>query len=133
MTNHLPARAVEIESKIWGTSKVIYRDDRSEIVEITVKAGGFCSRHYHKNKDNLFLVTSGALRVDQFGFRGQSKWLYACGGGSGPLLVPAGVTHQFTAETDVVAWEVYRAIGGRVIDPADIVRLSEGGIRRLMK
>lgn len=116
-----------MELKPWGTSKTIYRDDRSEIVEIEVKAGGYCSRHLHRRKDNLFFVVRGALLVlIRPNMEHESRRLLTADCES--LLIPAGAMHQFEAQTDVVAWEIYRAVDGSTIDPADIVRFSENGI-----
>ncbi len=114
---------------------MIVRCDRIEarLELIRVVAGGYSSKHYHKNKDNLFYVVSGKLFVRIFKrvvgdgsiiLDERRSCLY-------PFLVSWGIIHQFEAVTDVVAYEVYFGIKDHAASPTDIVRLSQNGIKEI--
>ena len=51
------------EQKIWGQTQELYRDDMISVHRITVDAGGFCSLHYHAERNNLFHVHRGFMAV----------------------------------------------------------------------
>jgi quercetin dioxygenase-like cupin family protein len=95
--------------------------------EITVVSGGYSSRHSHTRCYNLFFVLRGRLRILMYTTSGPPKAtiLHAC---AAPLIVPPGVVHRFEALTPVEAREVYLPVGPHRVDPADIVRLDQGGV-----
>ena len=111
------------KTKPWGTTETLYLDDRVHVERIAVKCGGYCSRHYHRNKCNAFWVLDGVLAVIIDGH--ETVYLGAHGG---ILSVPAGQVHQFIAMSAVDAIEIYRAFPETAIDLRDIHRFSEGGI-----
>lgn len=115
-----------IEQKIWGTTEDIYSDDKLLIARIRVVKGGYCSIHYHQYRDNLFVVHAGTLLVHIFD--GLPKTVRVNAGEQ--IRVPAGIAHQFDAVTAVQCDEIYTPIAGAAIDKLDIVRYSEGGVRK---
>jgi mannose-6-phosphate isomerase-like protein (cupin superfamily) len=114
------------EIKGWGVTEEIYRDKHLLIARIQVEAGGYCSIHYHRQRDNLFVVHAGTLIVHVFD-SGPPKSVRLNAGDQ--LRVPAGIAHQFEAATVVRCDEVYTPVAGATIDADDIVRFSQGGMR----
>lgn len=109
--------------KAWGTTETVYIDAECRVDRVIVRQGGYCSRHVHHHMCNGFVVVRGVLLVDVEDR--DTRYLTA---EDGAYFVPAGCVHHFRAISDAIALEIYRAKPDRVIDPADIHRLSEGGI-----
>lgn len=129
--------AFPLIEKTWGTAQTIYRDEHREVVLIRARAGESCSVHRHKGKHNGFIVLSGVLTVRHFlseesfnwkftreVFRAIERVCYKLSPTMNPHIAPAGHLHQFTAETDVVALEIYEALPCTKLDPDDIERIQ---------
>ena len=56
-----PPTAAGQTVKVWGSSQLLYRDRRLELVRATICRGGYCSRHHHRFKANGFCVARGRL------------------------------------------------------------------------
>ena len=108
--------------KIWGSTCKLFDRNNVEVHRIQVKDGGFCSKHWHKYKFNLFYVESGRLWIRQWLANGDSSDIALVPGES--LTVRPGVLHRFEALEDTVAYEIYWA----ELDD-DIYRESQGGIK----
>lgn len=113
-------------AKPWGRFVCVYHDDSIEIVRIEVAAGWYSSVHLHEWKTNEFSVAIGQLTVTQDDPCGWTK-NERLRPGSQPVIVPVRTRHLFFAETDIVAWEIYRAVPDGQIDRDDIVRFSSNG------
>lgn len=116
-----------MQKKVWGWTQPIFANDRVEVHRIAVRQGGYCSMHAHRNKLNQFFVESGHLRIRTFSGDLRPLQSYALRSGES-LTVPTGVIHQFEAIAPSVAYEIYAVESS--IDPNDIVRHSQGGIKR---
>ena len=108
------------QGKSWGQTKLITSNKALELHLITIKKGGFCSKHKHHTKFNGFLVFSGLLMVriwkpDQ-GLVDSTE----IGPGEYTEITP-GHYHQFEALEDTTAIEIYWA----EFDPADIERQAK--------
>lgn len=105
--------------KIWGTRKRILLDDKNEVDLLYLKKDTFCSTHIHQNKNNKFIVISGAVRIESdFGnalLHANDTWT---------ILAPR--KHRFVAIEDSVMIEIAYVKEGD-IDPEDIERESLGG------
>ena len=55
-----------LQGKFWGTTRCVFYNGNTDIWEINVKKGGFCSEHFHDYKWNRFVVTKGRLKVTIF-------------------------------------------------------------------
>jgi quercetin dioxygenase-like cupin family protein len=106
--------------KIWGKTEALFGHNNVEIHRIEIDAGGYCSKHYHKNKWNMFFVESGELEVIVWNGDVQDSTILNAGESS---AVPPGDFHQFRAVTDVIAFEVYWT----QLNANDIVRETVGG------
>ena len=119
--------------KPWGSWKLLFIDDVYELRLLHLKAGGFCSRHYHETKCNVFHVVSGSIRVKTYGASepGEDGLLLVriLTRGSGPYHIPAGTQHRFEVIQDAIAYESSMARTGETIDINEIHRLDESGFR----
>ncbi len=117
---------MEINPKIWGTTTPLFNKNNVEVHAIFVKAGGYCSRHFHKSKFNKFIVKSGKLKVtilrrsDTSTFE-ESVVLKT----NEELIIPPGLLHSFEAQEDTEALEIYWV----ELDAEDIIRESQGGLK----
>ena len=94
-----------VEGKVWGTTIPLIRCPQVEIHSIFINAGGYCSKHRHQSKKNVFYVEDGELEIH--------RWkdydlvdvtvLYA----EDLAVVPAGEYHMFKARRDTKALEIY--------------------------
>jgi quercetin dioxygenase-like cupin family protein len=115
--------------KLWGRMRTVLRDDRLEISEAEIEAGGYSSIHRHNCKTNTFIVVSGRLMVKEFsqGVVLSERVLTPV---DDPFQVPAGIKHQFEALEPTRIIEIYRAVAGYCVLADDIARFSEGGLRK---
>lgn len=124
--------------KAWGKFWTRHIDRRTWLVEAHIIEGGYSSPHLHEGMANQFIVVSGRLQLTLFGkaCSRQSTFEHELrrflSPGSQPITIPAGVKHQFFAVTPVVLYELYTAAVGHSIDPQDIRRFGERGVRRLV-
>jgi len=120
-----------VVEKPWGTAKTLLRTDSIEIVEVRIVPGGFSSIHDHERKYNLFIVHEGEMQVFRFrGDRSDQRETAVLTPESHGLIVPPLVRHQFEAFTEIQGIEVYWPVAGEVIDPRDIRRYSENGVKQ---
>ena len=117
---------MEIKGKVWGQTSPLFLQNNVEIHRIEGKKNGYCSRHFHQSKYNMFFVESGVLKVT-----------ITKDYGSGTLddvtilrkgeqtTVPPGQWHQFEVLEDCVAFEIYWI----ELNPNDIERETVGGIK----
>jgi mannose-6-phosphate isomerase-like protein (cupin superfamily) len=110
--------------KAWGLTQCLESNSVLEFHRIEVSQGGYCSKHRHVHKWNGFFVESGSLliRVWQQDYQLVDETIL--GNGEYTKVAP-GLTHQFEALSDVVAFEVYWT----QMPEVDIVRESVGGTR----
>ena len=111
-----------LQGKIWGNTKEIFNKNNVEIHRIDIKPGGYCSKHKHTAKFNMFLVESGELVVRiwkndydlvDITELGPNEW----------TTVKPGEFHSFAASEDTTAFELYYPEPLSV----DIIRKTVGG------
>ena len=107
--------------KIWGKTEALFSRNNVEIHRIEIEKGGYCSKHKHEHKWNMFYVESGELEVIVWKDGGAHDSTVLISGDNN--AVPPGEFHQFRAITDVIAYEVYWTELGA----DDIVRETIGG------
>lgn len=109
------------QGKIWGMTQCLFAQNNVEVHLIDTKEGGFCSKHSHIHKFNLFYILNGALKVEiwmPYGLVDTTiiKDNQYC-------IVPPGHSHRFEALADTKALEIYWV----ELDPDDIERETVGG------
>lgn len=55
---------VTIVPKLWGYEKWLENNEKYCCKILSLNKGYQCSLHYHKNKDETFLVTEGHIRLE---------------------------------------------------------------------
>jgi mannose-6-phosphate isomerase-like protein (cupin superfamily) len=112
------------EHKPWGLSELLIREPTLEVHRLTIQAGGYCSIHFHCHKLQYLFVVSGRLRLRTFTATGRLSEERECATGD-CVICDLDIRHQFEAVTDCLVYEVYQSES--LLDPLDIVRLSESG------
>lgn len=112
-----------INGKIWGATERIFDKNNVEIHRIVVKPGGFCSKHKHDHKFNMFFVESGSLHVEVFQNDYDLVDTTILQAGDATSVAP-GVYHRFVATEHAVVYEIYWT----ELSASDIVREDVGGV-----
>ena len=111
-----------IFSKAWGNTECIFQNYNFQVNRITIRKGGFCSKHKHNHKYNMFWVETGKLKI--------SVWKNDYDLVDETILNLCQSTnvkpfeyHQFKALENTVAFEIYYT------EPLgeDIIRETVGG------
>jgi len=109
------------QTKVWGTTQLLFAHNGMECHRIEYQAGHRCSKHRHKYKWNRFVVLRGRLTVVIYhmGDKRDETTIH-----EGQVTdVPPGVWHEFRADSDGAALELYWV----VLEAGDIERVNEGG------
>jgi quercetin dioxygenase-like cupin family protein len=134
-------RPAGAEEKAWGWSERLWdqtyiRQDgttaiRCRVVRVFIRAGGYSSIHRHKESSNIFSVISGRLTLHDYieGEKPNHSAKCSLEAGDHPLAIPAGCLHQFEAEQDTLALEIYIAMPEGDASAADIERFSDNGCK----
>lgn len=110
--------------KIWGHTMTLFVNATSSVHYLWIGAGGYCSEHRHSQKENVFFVVRGELKIHWWEGEKQTKQSTILSPRD-YFTVPIGVWHQFEATQDTECIEIYNYI----YDSIDIERRSVGGIR----
>lgn len=114
----------QIQGKVWGQTQLLFDKNNVEIHRIVGKIGGFCSKHKHEHKFNMFYVERGELVIHTWMAYGLVDTTTLQAGDS--CVVPPNTPHMFTVMQDnTVAFEVYWV----ELDTKDIVRENVGGAK----
>jgi len=115
---------MNIQGKIWGNTSNLFSKNNVEINRIVCNKGGFCSKHRHTSKYNMFFVEKGTLEINVWknDYNLVDKTILKA---QQNCIVAPGEYHTFRCfEEDTVAFEIYWV----EINPDDIERKSVGGI-----
>ena len=116
---------MNLQGKVWGETTEFFRNALVSAHHITIKKGGFCSKHRHAHKYNLFYVISGKLRVQIWRDEQTVDETIVAAGQS--TAVSPGFFHKFWALEETEAIEVYQVF----LEDPDIERETEGGIKKI--
>jgi mannose-6-phosphate isomerase-like protein (cupin superfamily) len=111
------------QGKVWGQTISIFNKNNVEIHKITVKKGGYCSRHKHQHKHNMFFVESGEIQIHIWKNDYDLVDITTLKENQITTVKP-NEYHKFIAKQDTVAYEIYWT----EICPNDIVRTDVGGL-----
>jgi mannose-6-phosphate isomerase-like protein (cupin superfamily) len=112
------------QAKIWGVTQDIWKSNNVEIHRIDIKQNGFCSKHLHEFKFNMFFIESGTLQIDVWDdATDKNKFISTIISDGESSIVEPKMFHKFTAIEPTIAYEIYwtSLIG------EDIIRESLGG------
>ncbi len=116
----------KINLKGWGSEKVIHNNEKYCVKILSLRQGGTCSLHYHKRKEESFLVLSGKVELD-FVLDGQETIMILEEGES--VDIPPYVAHRFKAlETS----ELLEA-SSQDLEEDDLIRIEAGDTQTLKR
>lgn len=110
------------QGKVWGETARIFTGNNVEMHRIVGEKGGYCSKHFHAHKYNMFFCERGSIAITEW--KEESKTvdkttLKSCDS----CIIPPRSYHKFDILEDCVAYEIYWV----VLDPSDIEREMPGG------
>lgn len=107
--------------KVWGATQQIFNNPSASVHRLEINARGYCSKHAHKHKYNMFFVESGRLMVHQWTRDGIKDSTMLTAGES--LVVPPEQPHRFVCVANAIVYEIYW------VEPLseDIERADTGG------
>jgi quercetin dioxygenase-like cupin family protein len=111
-----------IETKIWGTTRLVTENPAFELHEIVIKKGGYSSEHRHSTKWNGFYLITGRLIIRSWR---EGMVIEEYMGPGDYIQADPGMYHQFDAVEDCMALELYWSQYNR----SDIERRTVGGVR----
>lgn len=115
---------MNIQGKIWGSTSLLFDKNNVAVHRILGKKGGYCSKHKHDQKYNLFYVERGSLKVEVWKKYGLVDTTILSGGQH--CVIGPGEFHKFEImEDNTLVIEIYWT----ELDENDIVRDSQGGIK----
>lgn len=91
--------SVDIVPKVWGYEKWLENNDKYCSKLLSLNKGYQCSLHYHKVKDEMFLVTKGHVRLEL-----GDEVIHLRDGNF--IRIPPGTKHRFTGIEDSLIMEV---------------------------
>ena len=120
---------VEAERKIWGNARHVFASPHAAVSILDTYHGGYCSRHFHAERVNRFVVQTGSIYVVEYDPGGTIEVSRAKLQSGDVHDVEAGVVHRFEVIEPGLVIEVYYP--SRPLDRVshgDIVRLDAGGM-----
>lgn len=117
------------QDKCWGRVLHCFSNPQASVSYLEVLEGNRCSRHYHRERANTFIVVSGVVEIevwDEHSLDSNCQVTYLMSGDS--LTVPSGKMHRFKVLESGTMIEVYFPDRtGYEVDINDIVRFDVGG------
>lgn len=120
---------VEAEKKIWGKALHVFASPHAAVSILDTYHGGYCSRHFHAERVNRFVVQSGAIYVVEYDPGGTIEVSRTKLQSGDMHDVEAGVVHRFEVIDPGQVIEVYFPANQNCkVSHHDIVRLDTGGM-----
>jgi len=120
--------AIEPQRKCWGEVRHCFASPAAAVSYLEVVEGAWCSRHWHADRVNMFVVLTGKIIVEEWE-EGGAVGTHCLGPGDA-FTVPANVIHRFSVlESGQVIEIYYPSRSGATVRADDIFRIDEGGRR----
>ena len=113
----------KVNSKGWGIEKVVHNNSNYCVKLLEVNEGKECSLHYHRRKEESFLVLEGSLEIC-FEQDGQREIVVLEKGES--VDIPEYLPHKFKA---LKASRILEA-SNQDLEEDDLVRVRDGDSQR---
>ena len=112
------------QGKVWGETCHLFGKNNVSIHRIEIKSGGYCSKHKHNHKYNLFFVEKGDIEVHVWKNDYDLKDVTKIKEGESTTVKP-GEYHKFfnRSESTAIVYEIYWT----ELNENDIVREDVGG------
>lgn len=92
--------------KVWGFTEALFDKNNVEINKIKINAGGYCSKHLHLHKHNIFYILQGELEIEVWKKDYELLDITHLRAGQSTDVSP-GEYHRFKAKLDCIALEIY--------------------------
>ena len=92
--------------KVWGETATLLRKNNVEVKRLVVKYSGFCSKHKHEHKFNMFFCEKGRVRIKIWKNDYDLCDETVLNEGDSVTVMP-GEFHRFEAMRDSVLFEFY--------------------------
>ena len=112
------------QGKIWGFTSHIFAKNNVSIHRINVNPAGYCSKHKHKHKFNMFFIEEGELDIEVWKNDYDLIDTTTLKKGEHTIVKPREF-HRFlnNSSKDAIVYEIYWT----ELDEGDISRESVGG------
>jgi len=113
------------DKKLWGEKEVLNINDTSQLDFLIINKGGYCSKHKHFHKYNLFYVVTGVLKITLYLKDGGVRdYIIGDECPKRKFIVRPGTFHKFKAleDTECIEFSYVK------YSSEDIVREDTGGI-----
>lgn len=126
--NSQGAMRTEVEGKVWGSARHVFNSPHAAVSILETKVGGYCSKHFHSQRVNRFIVESGSINVIEYDPGGELEITRIRLNPGDVYDVEAGIVHRFEVLEPGIVVEVYfPAKPGYSVSHDDITRLDLGG------
>ena len=95
-----------IDGKVWGVTEVLFRKNNVEVKRLKIEYSGYCSKHKHDHKYNMFFVEKGKVRIKVWKNDYDLCDETILEEGDSVTVMP-GEFHRFEAMRDSVMFEFY--------------------------
>ncbi len=120
--------SVQRERKVWGWVRHAFSSPLCAVSILEVEAGGYCSKHWHTDRVNRFMVHSGIIEVVEYDKYGEREIVRVRLQSGDVHDVHVHITHRFEALESGVVIEVYWPKNhASIVSLSDIERLDTGG------
>lgn len=113
----------KVNSKGWGLETLVHNNEKYCIKILDVLEGRECSLHYHKRKEESFLVLTGSLEIT-FQQDGRREIVVLSKGES--IDIPEFLPHKFKALEDSRILEA----SNQDLEEDDLIRVEDGDSQR---
>ena len=108
--------------KGWGTEIIIHDNERYCVKKLDIQKGGQCSLHFHKKKEESFLVLEGELQMTMVK-NSVTNQINLTAGQS--IDIPIEMPHQFKALTRCIVIEA-----SNEDFEEDLIRIEDGDTQK---
>ena len=113
------------EDKIWGKVGHCLLNDSFSVSMLKVEKGSWCSKHYHKDRVNMFWCLTAVIEIEEWEPNGDILVTLLEPGDI--YTVDVGVPHRFRVIEDGEVLEAYYNKYGGKVSFDDIHRYDVGG------
>ena len=114
---------MSLQGKVWGSTELLLNRGNVEVQRLEIKKNGYCSKHKHNAKYNMFYVEEGSLQIEVWKNDYDLCDITTLKKGQSTIIPPREY-HKFTALKDCTVYEIYWV----ELETHDIEREDCGGM-----
>ena len=112
-----------VNAKGWGQETIVHNNENYCVKLLNLQQGGQCSLHFHKKKEESFLVLEGHVEVELF-YDLERKYVDLRRGES--IDIPPFMAHRFRAIENSRLLEA----SNQDLEEADLIRIESGDTQK---